>query len=216
MYAPSAVTRARMTTARLTCRAAPGRVAREVRGRLVDRAALGRPGAAPALAGADALLERLDLGDLVEQRLERAVDVREQVHVDARAARAAERVVQARVAEVVEPAGEVRRVRARGRELGRRAGERLRRRRERALAGGAVARAGRGRDVAQRLGRLLRASGVDGVLAADQAAERAARPRVERVEELVEVDRGGRLALADHAVGRIVAVSVPGGSWRSM
>src|SRR3954467_11453485 len=83
-----------------------GRVAREVRGRLVDRAALGRAGAAPALAGADALLERLDLGDLVGQRLERAVDVREQVHVEARAARAAERVVHARVAEVVEPAGE--------------------------------------------------------------------------------------------------------------
>jgi hypothetical protein len=50
--------------------------------------------------------------------------------------------------------------------------------------------------------RLGAAARIDVVLPADEAAQGLARLRVEGVEELVEIDRGRRLALADDAVRR--------------
>ena len=102
--------------ARRGCRARASLALRDLRGvagvvggRLPDRAALDRARAAVALAEAGELLEER-LAQLRRDRREDAVDEREGVDVQGRAAGAAERVVDARVAEVVEPAGEVDRV----------------------------------------------------------------------------------------------------------
>ena len=197
-----------MTSARLTCRAAPGTRRTGSRAPACrSRPRSAAPGQRQRWPVLRPWLERLGSRRRVEQRLEDAVDVREQVHVQARPARPAERVVEPGVAEVVEPAREVGRVRAGGRELGRRLRERLRGRRERALADRAVARRGADGDVAQRLGRagqldevVVLAGRVDRLRQVAQRRPRVAHERAQLGEERAQLLRD-RLRLLDERRG---------------